>query len=268
MNKTNFHTHTTFCDGKYTAEQMVQAALDKGFSALGFSGHSYTPFDDGYCMNPEKAKAYRAEIARLKEAYRDRITLYCGIEQDYHGAPLDGDYEYVIGSVHYLEKDGAFLSVDQSAQDFSDIIKHRFGGDFDACATQYFRTVADVCRKTQCDIIGHFDLIAKYMEKLSLCETNAYRKAAKEAVEMLIPYRKPFELNTGAMARVGRPYPYPSPYILSVICELGGEILLSSDCHRAEYLDCYFEQALSLAKEIGFQHVVEWTPNGFVKHTI
>ena len=37
----NAHTHTTFCDGKNTAEEMVQAALDNGFVSLGFSGHSF-----------------------------------------------------------------------------------------------------------------------------------------------------------------------------------------------------------------------------------
>ena len=34
----NFHTHTTYCDGKETAEQMVQAAIAKGFTRLGFRG--------------------------------------------------------------------------------------------------------------------------------------------------------------------------------------------------------------------------------------
>ena len=37
----NLHTHSTFCDGIHTPEQMVQFALQKGFTSLGFSGHSY-----------------------------------------------------------------------------------------------------------------------------------------------------------------------------------------------------------------------------------
>ena len=40
----NFHTHTTYCDGKETAEQMVQAAIAKGFTRLGFSGHGFNDF--------------------------------------------------------------------------------------------------------------------------------------------------------------------------------------------------------------------------------
>ena len=41
-----FHNHTTYCDGSNTAEEMVQAAVAAGCPAFGFSGHSYTWFDE------------------------------------------------------------------------------------------------------------------------------------------------------------------------------------------------------------------------------
>ena len=44
---TDFHTHTRFCDGKNTAEEMVNAAIRLGLSKIGFSCHSFTPFDRG-----------------------------------------------------------------------------------------------------------------------------------------------------------------------------------------------------------------------------
>ena len=37
--KTNYHMHTTFCDGKNTPEEMVQEALARGFTTIGFSSH-------------------------------------------------------------------------------------------------------------------------------------------------------------------------------------------------------------------------------------
>ena len=40
------HTHTTYCDGKNTPEQMIQSAIRQGLSVIGFSGHSYVPFDN------------------------------------------------------------------------------------------------------------------------------------------------------------------------------------------------------------------------------
>ena len=61
---TNFHTHTTFCDGQNTPEEMVLAAIEKGFSALGFSGHGYTTFDTSYCITD--TDGYCREIKRLQ----------------------------------------------------------------------------------------------------------------------------------------------------------------------------------------------------------
>ena len=49
----NYHTHTTYCDGKNTAEEMVQQAISLGISQIGFSGHSYTEFDLEPCMSRE-----------------------------------------------------------------------------------------------------------------------------------------------------------------------------------------------------------------------
>ena len=42
----NLHTHTTFCDGKDTPEELVEAAIAKGFDSIGFSGHSYMYYSE------------------------------------------------------------------------------------------------------------------------------------------------------------------------------------------------------------------------------
>ena len=43
--KTNFHTHSTWCDGRNTVEELVAGAEAKGFAALGFSSHAMLPAD-------------------------------------------------------------------------------------------------------------------------------------------------------------------------------------------------------------------------------
>mgnify|MGYP002727377248 CR=1 FL=1 len=60
----NYHTHTTFCDGRDTPEQLVQEALRLGCPAIGFSGHSIAPYDYAG-MTPEHEAQYRAEVRRL-----------------------------------------------------------------------------------------------------------------------------------------------------------------------------------------------------------
>ena len=71
----NFHTHTILCDGKDEPEALVQEALRLGCPALGFSGHSYAPYDRAYCMSPEETEEYKAVIHRLRKKYAGRIRL-------------------------------------------------------------------------------------------------------------------------------------------------------------------------------------------------
>ena len=41
----NAHTHSTWCDGKDSLEDMAQAAIELGFTDLGFTCHSPALFD-------------------------------------------------------------------------------------------------------------------------------------------------------------------------------------------------------------------------------
>ena len=62
---------------------MILDAISAGFDVLGFSGHSYTSYDESYCMSREQTEAYAAEIRSLAEKYKDRITVWCGLEKDF-----------------------------------------------------------------------------------------------------------------------------------------------------------------------------------------
>ena len=41
----NLHTHSRFCDGADELEDIVLEAINQGFDTIGFSSHSFTPFD-------------------------------------------------------------------------------------------------------------------------------------------------------------------------------------------------------------------------------
>ena len=240
MTKQDLHVHTTYCDGKNTPEETVLAAIDKGLVRLGFSGHAYQSFDQEPSMSIEGTAAYRAEIAALKEKYRDKIEILCGIEQEYFADFPAEDYDYVIGSVHYLKRGDRYLCIDQSKDEFCGIVREVFGGDFIAAAEEYYALVGDVLNKTGADIIGHFDLITKYNEGGCLFDESdpRYVAAWQAAVDKLLPYGKPFEINTGAIARGHRTTPYPAVPILNYIREHGGHVVMNGDTHAAKNL-CY-----------------------------
>lgn len=235
---TTYHAHTCFCDGKSTPEEMVQEAIRLGCQELGFSGHSYTPFDDSCCMSKESTLDYIDAVRGLQEKYRDQIKIYLGIEQDYHSPESTEGYDYIIGSVHYVEKGGAYLSVDESKQTQIAIVNQYYGGDFYAFAEDYYKAVADVYRKTRCHIIGHFDLIAKFNRLGDLFDPQhpRYRVAAQKALNALLDTPAILEVNTGAMARGYTAEPYPARDILRQWLSADKEIIFSSDCHSAEHL--------------------------------
>ena len=250
----DFHVHTNLCDGLCTAEDMVLEAIDKGMTRIGFSGHGYTPFDASFCMSQENTIEYQKQINGLKEKYKDKIEIFCGIEQDYFSDEPKFSPDYIIGSVHYVEKDGSFLAIDESEESFVGIAKEFYGGDYYQVAEDYFSLVSDVVEKTNADIIGHFDLITKFNEGNKLFDTQnpRYVKAARDAIDKLIPYEKPFELNTGAISRGYRTEAYPENSLLSYIKEKGGKVILSSDSHSMATLCYEFSKYEKMALDMGF----------------
>ena len=265
--KSNFHTHTLLCDGINTPEEMVIAAVDKGFDTLGFSGHCYTAYDESYCMSRENTLKYKTEIARLQEKYRGQLNILRGIEQDFGSDEPTYDYDYVIGSVHALfpnaDADSTdnfhgydrsrYYYIDWSPEETERTVKELCGGDPYTMCEHYFRMVSMLPEVTGCNIIGHFDLITKFNEKHPVFDEGhpRYVKAALDAVDRLMENNIIFEINTGAMAKGWKTAPYPAPWILKYIASKGGSVIINSDCHNADFLDFAFDKALALAEDCG-----------------
>lgn len=258
---TDFHIHTSLCDGASTTREMAETAYQKGFTALGFSGHSFIEYDN-YCMTKENTAVYNTEIERLKAEYDGKMEIFRGIEQDYFSKMPTSGYDYVIGSLHSLSED-ANESVDGSPEITKAIIENRFYGNFTKYAEEYYRLEADVVKKTDCDIIGHFDLVTKYNEVLGYEETDEYFCHAFCALDELLKYDRIFELNVGAMTRGYRKSPYPSVPILKRMCEKNAKIILNGDCHNKLFLGDFLDDIKELAKQIGFKSHFILTKDGF-----
>ncbi len=237
----DLHMHTIWSDGTNTAEEMVQEAIRKGLETVGISDHSS---GDPCGMTLKQSVEYRAEIARLKEKYAGQIRVLCGLERDYFTDDF-ADYDYTIGSVHWIPMpDGHHLPVDYMAEKLRKGAEKYFGGDFYALAEAYYAMVAKVVEVTKCDIIGHFDLITKFIEQDPAFDTNhpRYVKAWQQAADELLKTGKPFEVNTGAISRGYRTTPYPAKEIRDYIREHGGKLIMSSDAHAKENIAFRFDE--------------------------
>lgn len=206
-------------------------------------------------MSKENVEKYIAEINLLKEEYKGKIDILLGLEQEYFSDICHYPFDFTIGSAHAVKIGDRFFTVDDEAKEVENTVNKFFGGDYYRYAEEYFKIVSDIPNKLNPSVIGHFDLITKFNEGYKYFdETNIkYLTPAYTAIEEIVKYDIPFEINTGAMYKGYKKNPYPSKKLLKRICELGGQIVLSSDSHNADSLGYKFDEVSELAKEIGFK---------------
>jgi len=237
MIKTNYHTHTTWCDGRDTPEAVVESALAQGFAELGFSSHvdMLKDFD-----------AYVAGISALKAAYAGRIRILCGLESEFEqGLERRARLDYVIGSFHFLTgQDGVRFAFDHTPQILADGIRDHFGGDAAAFVKAYFATERALVARGGFDFLAHPDLVRKFNAKHPFFDENAawYHGELEATADAIAAAGVPVEVNTGAISRGWLDDAYPSPFFRSLLRARGVRFFLNSDAHAANTLDCAFDR--------------------------
>lgn len=261
----NAHTHTNWCDGLSTAEEQLASARRLGFVSLGFSGHAMQGFDWKYCMSAENQRAYLAELRGMQERLAGRgPKIYAGLEQDEQAPEAEKaknrvDFDYLIGSVHYLpgEPGGERVAVDGNLAMLRNWIDQRCGGDARIMARGYYEQYGVGMEKDRPDILGHFDLVRKYAVQIGLnTGLNDYRRYALDALARARRGCAVLEVNTGNIARGYDTRPYPEEFLLDAWKELGGELTLTSDCHDARLLDCAFEPTVVWLRSRGWKRLL------------
>lgn len=112
----NYHTHTFRCThaGTWTDEEYIGAAIEAGIRILGFADHCPWPADENFRLKPVAMDLavlpeYYETIRALKEKYKDRITIHCGLECEYfmeypeHLRMLHDTADYLILGEHYTK---------------------------------------------------------------------------------------------------------------------------------------------------------------------
>lgn len=250
------HVHTPYCDGKSTAREMVEQALALGFVSLGFSSHAKQDFDLMYALDEEGEAQYIQEIKALQAEFQGQIRIWLGMERDYYAIAQRDMFDYVLASVHYVRAaDGNQIPVDGTPQMVQAFIDNSCAGDGLILAEAYYALLGKYIREYQPDIIGHFDLLMKnnYQNALFDSESARYKAAATNAMDEAIKGCRMLEINTGGILRSKAPVPYPTLPLLSYWRAIGGEVILSSDCHHKDGLNAAYPQAVELIKKAGFK---------------
>jgi histidinol-phosphatase (PHP family) len=261
---TCLHTHTAYCDGEGTVEEYCAAAVDKGFSAIGFSAHAPLARDTDWHLPIERFAEYCADVNAARVKWAGRLSVYLGLEADYiEGAasPARWDKEkygldYIIGSVHYVPTPkGVLLEVDGSRESFRELVYGHFAGDTLEVARVYFACLKKMVQEGGFDILGHFDLVKKNNRDSAffLFDDPVYQEAARDAAALVVQAQKTdgfaVEVNTGAIARGTYPDTYPSVTVLRMLT--GVPFIITTDAHRPVHLGAGYDRAIANLREAG-----------------
>ncbi len=241
----DLHNHTILCKhAKGSVEGFVQNAIEKGINIFGFTDHAPMDFDRKYRMDFSDMSNYENEILFMKKKYRDKIEILLGYEVDFLDDYIDdrvlkADVDYLIGSVHFLDKWGF---------DNPEFIGNYQNKDIDKIWQDYFDSIRKMAKSRLFNIVGHIDLIKifKYMPKkeIKLIAKNAIKEIKKSGMVV--------ELNSAGLRKPINEI-YPSKDIMELLREFDIPITFSSDSHKIEDINYKKDEVLKYAKSFEYK---------------
>lgn len=234
-------------------DRYLAAAEEHGIAELGVSEHVYR-FREALeiWQHPFWEAQATDDLAAYCEFVRS-TPLRLGIEADFIpgredriAAMLDAnDFDYVVGSIHFLGDDGA---LDDRRHDIWESI-----GDADALWGRYFEWVAESARSGLFDILGHPDLVKIWGADRPRPERDP-RFYYEPAVEAIAESGIAVEVSTAGLRKpVGEIY--PSREFAEMCVEAGADFALSSDAHVPDQVGFAYDQALEFLAELGIERI-------------
>jgi hypothetical protein len=78
----------------------------------------------------------------------------------------------------------------------------------------------------------------------------------RTAMERIIPYCRVIELNTSMITRRGAEFSYPCAELLAFWRQLGGEVIITTDCHDARWLESGYDEGVEILRRAGYDKMI------------
>ncbi|MEA2330984.1 MAG: histidinol-phosphatase family [Thermoleophilaceae bacterium] len=263
---TDYHVHLRPDDDDSPAERYFthanvdryrEAASERGIEELGVSEHIHR-FVQALDVWTHAWYRYWA---------RDDVDEYCefvrsaglklGIEADFLPGRedrlqnmLEGrDWDYVVGSVHFLRDNALDLHGEPDWKAF-DVWRE---GDPEKVWARYFETLGEAARTGMFDILAHPDLVKVGGSSVPVPEGDL-RRFYERAMDGIAESDVAIEVSTAGLRKpVGEIY--PAPAFLEMCLDAGRPVALSSDAHRAEHLGHEYERAIEMLRGLGVEEI-------------
>ena len=258
------HTHTSFSfDANQDAapRRMCEAALKKGLSGIALTDHFDVNGEVEGIYDPFDADASFLAATEMKEAYRGRLRVSCGIElgqaTEY---PAEArtflekhPYDFVLASIHNLPSvpDFYYLRYDEMPEALYNSL--------------FQRTLEEAERLCDFDgihAIAHLTYMHRYLEKAGRkIDFGKYRDALEAVFRKMIRKDLALEINV-SLLRSGIDLFMPAKELVLQYKNLGGSLItVGSDAHTPDAVGLHIEDAYAFLREIGI-HAVAFYERG------
>jgi histidinol-phosphatase (PHP family) len=261
------------------AEHYRTVARERGIAELGVSEHVYR-FAQALDVwqHPFWRENARDDLDEHCAFVRERTDLRLGIEADFIAGREDRtasllearDFDYVIGSVHFIPLRGAgapgaapharghgHASTGAGAADpesFAAVDMEEHGVWASGLSPEriwqrYFETLGEAAASGLFDVIAHPDLVKVFGAGRPRPEGDL-RRFYELALAGIAASGVAVEVSTaGLRKRAGEIY--PAQAFLQMCLQAGAPVALSSDAHSAAEIGAGYEQALELFERVG-----------------
>jgi histidinol-phosphatase (PHP family) len=259
---TDYHVHLRPDDPEHTAERAFTAAnaeryaetaAERGVTELGVSEHVHR-FRDA--LSVWRHPFWQENAVDDLDAYcafvRDETSLRLGIEADFVPGTEDRmanlldarDWDYVIGSIHFLRDQAIDMRGDWDVWRSADPEK---------VWRRYFETLGEAARSGMFDVLAHPDLV-KVWGADGPRPDGDLRRFYDLAMDGIAESDVAIEVSTAGLRKPVEEV-YPAPALLEMCLEAGRPVALSSDAHEPEHLAHRYEEAVELLESLGVDRI-------------
>ena len=242
----DYHVHV-LAHGEYQfIPERINAFLEyaeiRGLTEIGFSEHD----EFASMVDPNL-------LQRIKEEKAKSIDIKLGLEVDFiHGREMEireitsrQEYDYIIGSVHFI--DGWGFDHPDSRQGFED-------RDIDEVYKQYAQLVMEMVGSGLVDVVGHIDLIKIWGHRPRKRSTSQYMYPV---LEMVKKSGAAVEINSAGLRKPVKEI-YPAAELIKAMYERDIPITFGSDAHMPEQIGEGLEEAYVAAKKAGYRYMTRF----------
>jgi histidinol-phosphatase (PHP family) len=263
---TDYHIHLRTDDPEASAvehfssanvERYREVAIERGIAELGVSEHVYR-FRQALEVwrHPFWVRYAKDDLDEYCAFVREQTDLRLGIEADFVPGGEDRmanllearDFDYVIGSVHFL-REGAVDMEDYSVWD-SGPTRPRSAEEV---WRRYFQAIGESARSGLFDVVAHPDLV-KYWGDGARRPDGDLRRYYELAIDGIAESGVAVEVSTAGLRKPAGEL-YPAPAFLEMALDAGARVALSSDAHRPQDVGAGYEQALTVLEQLGVREL-------------